>query len=1020
MARLNAKLFGTPRITVDGAALTLPYKKADALLYYLLVKRRASRSELISLLWPDSDSQTALKNLRHAIYSIRKGIGWEPFSSGQRTVLELAPEVEIWCDVSEFLTSGDPDLYRGELLGGFSVPKADLFESWLMGERTSLQALYLRVLLEAGQEHYNRGELEQTERLCMSYLETDPVEENVVMLLMRAYCAQQQFRRAIALYQDLCRRLSAEFGIAPLKETTALYYEIAGQWNDQTSQAEEAEDEPLVGKEQALRELLALCGMAPGIRQVPCLLLEGEAGIGKTYLLNYLLDKYDLSDWLVCRGFCYQTETGASLAVWNSIIMALVTELEVRRISIPAKYAQTADALFPGLNPGQSAQLTDADRDFPLQSDYYTALHSMLTIFSITARRVPILLVFEDIHWMDQGSMELLTLFLRWLSQQNVAVICTARDILPAHMERFVEDGVRDKVIRRQSLRRFTRQETQHFLRQCVNRELQSELVERAYQNTGGNALLLVQLADALKEKGELSGPPHIPEDIIAYRLSSLSQDERRVLELISVFISWVPFQALSAILQKDTLELTYLCHQLTQKKLLLEHIGGDGLEYSLTHERIKNAVSMQQSESGRRLLHLRAAKYWESRLEAGQTAPYDQLIHHYTAGGDRFKSFQYRVLSLNAYAGLRYELMPTLTAEVRSGLGGPDGLTDYFQALEIELAELRRFTPGNQELDHLELILLHVQSRCCVHDGRYEKGLKALDRLLDCCGRIGDRDMEIQARLQLVYFGIQTGNRQIMEEHLSVLKCLLEGMERSADYGIYLRLSGLLELMRGRYPEARAILGQAIETFQTLDFDMDGRYAINIAGVYNYIAETYRLEENYDLAFFNYDQAIAYDRSRSYYPGAALFYTNYGVAAYQSGQTQEAKQLFRYAVEIYEESHEYSEYPVALSYLALFDCQEGELERAVGRLNRALELCDTIGSPRWKGIAIYITWKIRRLMEEKRWNCPALEILWPESEEEHCTRCLSYLHRLQPSLETREMEEALAQVWRTAHQRGG
>ncbi len=1008
MARLDAKLFGIPKVTADGRTLSLPYKKADALLYYLVLKRRAARSELIGLLWPDSSSQSALKNLRHAIYSIRKELGWDPFSGGQRTVLELAPEVEVWCDVSEFLATGEPSLYSGELLQGFVVPKAEAFESWLMGERASLQAWYLRVLLEAGQECYSQGELERAEQLCLAYLETDPVEENAVMLLMRICCAQQQFRRAIALYQDLCQQLSSEFGIAPLKETTALYYEIADQWNDRASQMDEREEEPLMGKEQALRALLALCGMTAGVHQEPCLLLEGEAGIGKTYLLDYLLGKYDLSDWLVCRGFCYQTEKSGSLTVWNSILMALVTELELRHIPIPEQYAQTAAALFPGLTGQQEPQLTGADCGFPLQSDYYASLRSLLTIFSVVARRVPVLLIFEDIHWMDRGSAELLSLFLRRLSKQDVAVICTARDILPAHMEQFVDDGLRDKVLRRQALRRFTLKETERFLYQCVDRELHAELVELAYRNTGGNALLLAQLADALKEKEELSDLPQIPEDIIAYRLASLSQDERRVLELVSVFISWAPFQALSAILQKETLELTYLCHQLTQKKLLAEGVKGERLEYCFAHERIKSAVLQQQSESGRRLLHLRAAKYWEERLEAGQAAPYDQLIHHYTAGGDRFRSFRYQVLSLNAYAGLCYELLPTLTADPRTGLGGADGLVDYFQTMEAELEELRRFAPDSRELDRLELILLHIQSRCYIHDGRYEKGLAVLRRLLDCCGQMKDRNMEIQGRLQLVYYGIQTGNRQVMDEHLTILRGLLKGMEHSADYGIYLRLSGLLELMRGRYPAARIILERSIETFQGLDSNMDGRYAINIAGVYNYIAETYRLEGDYDQAFSNYDQAIAYNRNRGCYPGAALFYTNYGVAAYQSGNIQEAKRLFRYAISIYEESHEYSEYPIALSYTALFDSQEGNLDQAAERISSALKLCDTIGSPWWKGVAIYITWKIRNLMKEKRWSCPRLEALWPDSETEHCTWGLSYLRRLQPRIETRELEQAL------------
>lgn len=71
MPELNAKLFGTPAVSVDGREITLPYKKADALLYYLILKRKTTRSELIGLLYEDTDSATALKNLRHAIYATR-------------------------------------------------------------------------------------------------------------------------------------------------------------------------------------------------------------------------------------------------------------------------------------------------------------------------------------------------------------------------------------------------------------------------------------------------------------------------------------------------------------------------------------------------------------------------------------------------------------------------------------------------------------------------------------------------------------------------------------------------------------------------------------------------------------------------------------------------------------------------------------------------------------------------------------------------------------------------------------
>ena len=133
MEGMKAKLFGAPMILANGQKLELPYKKADALLYYLIYNGKVSRTQAVELLWPDVNAQTALKNLRHAIYSIRKGLGWDPFQGGRRSVLEISPEAEIWCDVSEYLTSGRLELYGGELLKGFSLPAERGFEEWLEG-----------------------------------------------------------------------------------------------------------------------------------------------------------------------------------------------------------------------------------------------------------------------------------------------------------------------------------------------------------------------------------------------------------------------------------------------------------------------------------------------------------------------------------------------------------------------------------------------------------------------------------------------------------------------------------------------------------------------------------------------------------------------------------------------------------------------------------------------------------------------------------------------------------------------
>ena len=99
---------------------------------------------------------------------------------------------------------------------------------------------------------------------------------------------------------------------------------------------------------------------------------------------------------------------------------------------------------------------------------------------------------------------------------------------------------------------------------------------------------------------------------------------------------------------------------------------------------------------------------------------------------------------------------------------------------------------------------------------------------------------------------------------------------------------------------------------------------------------------------------------------------------------------------------------PIALSYLALFDVEDGQYVSAAARLSRALDVGHKMGSPWWNGITLYIMWKIRLLLEKLQADAPEIAALWPQDKRKHCIQCLEYLHRLEPRIETTEMEQAL------------
>jgi len=69
MKKLEVKFLGLPEIKYDGQTISFPFKKADALFYYLLLAKRTTRDHLVNLFWSDSEENVAKKNLRNAITS---------------------------------------------------------------------------------------------------------------------------------------------------------------------------------------------------------------------------------------------------------------------------------------------------------------------------------------------------------------------------------------------------------------------------------------------------------------------------------------------------------------------------------------------------------------------------------------------------------------------------------------------------------------------------------------------------------------------------------------------------------------------------------------------------------------------------------------------------------------------------------------------------------------------------------------------------------------------------------------
>ncbi len=241
---LKLILFGSPQVFLAGEqAIHFVTNKTEALLYYLaLTGKPHSRYALASLLWPDATEESARKNLRDALYGLRRRL--DDYLYADRQILAFNRNQPYFLDVESFrntlvssperVTTNElqaaVDLYQGDLLAGFAIHAEESYEEWLRFEREHLRMLAARAMqllaaryLEA--EQWNAG-LEITQRL----LTLDAYDEAAHRQRIRMLAACGQYNAAIAQYEQCQQLLATEMGVAPSRETQTLLTRIRSGW----------------------------------------------------------------------------------------------------------------------------------------------------------------------------------------------------------------------------------------------------------------------------------------------------------------------------------------------------------------------------------------------------------------------------------------------------------------------------------------------------------------------------------------------------------------------------------------------------------------------------------------------------------------------------------------------------------------------------------------------------------------------------------------------------------------------
>jgi DNA-binding SARP family transcriptional activator len=238
-------LLGSFRVLKAGRTVGLrPGGKSEALLGELALRPRlaASRSSLLTALWPDSDTPRAGQSLNSLLYSLRRllgdGIGGVAPVLHEEGLYRLNTEAGIRVDIVQFdaiaveaerwASRGNHDsanllyeralqLYRGDL-----CLSRDLHA---VVEAERLRAMYLRILARMADYAYEANKYASALHYACLLLHHDPCREDAHRIVMRCYARRGERVQALRQYR-LCERiLKGEFD-APPELTTSRLYEL--------------------------------------------------------------------------------------------------------------------------------------------------------------------------------------------------------------------------------------------------------------------------------------------------------------------------------------------------------------------------------------------------------------------------------------------------------------------------------------------------------------------------------------------------------------------------------------------------------------------------------------------------------------------------------------------------------------------------------------------------------------------------------------------------------------------------